>query len=99
MCNFFFVPHAGYEVCCFDVCFDDLRKTVLDGQRKRLNCMVGETVIYNRIEVAGGFVLKNYYVKLFYKYATNHRCYLEKIVKRFEVFWVQNEYWIIVWYQ
>jgi exonuclease III len=36
-----YVPHAGYHVDYFTVCFDHLRKTLLDGQRKGMKCMLG----------------------------------------------------------
>ena len=36
-----YVPHAGYNVNEYEICLDDLRKCVLEGQRQGRKCMVG----------------------------------------------------------
>ena len=36
-----YVPHAGYQQIWFDECFDHLRTTVLEAQRKGMECMIG----------------------------------------------------------
>ena len=36
-----YVPHAGYDVSCFTICFDHLRKALSDGQRAGFRCMIG----------------------------------------------------------
>ena len=36
-----YVPHAGYDVSCFTICFDRLRKALSDGQRAGFRYMIG----------------------------------------------------------
>ena len=36
-----YIPHAGYNIDYFTVCFNYLRKAVLDGQRLGMRCMIG----------------------------------------------------------
>ena len=36
-----YAPHAGYTVHEFNICFDDLRKCVLEGQRNGRKCVIG----------------------------------------------------------
>ena len=36
-----YIPHAGYHVNDFNICFDDLRKSVLEGQQIGRKCFIG----------------------------------------------------------
>ena len=55
-----YVPHARYAQILFDDCFDDLRKTLLEGQQKGMKCLVGGDFNLERHRGGGEIDSKNY---------------------------------------